>query len=278
MAKVALITGGTSGIGLAVAKDLIQTGSWQVNIIGSNDERGQEAAASLPDVTFYQADVRDYQQLATVFDQIFNATGRLDFVFANAGKADYTDFFAESETGIPPEPSSEVVDINLNGVLYTSYLAMHYFRRSPESTKGHRNLILTSSIGGLYPCMLTPVYSGTKHALIGFTRSVGERLWEEGVRVNALCPGVVETPLLAAEKFYTIFPREIFIPMDVVSGVVSQLLSGEDMVDAKGMRVAGDEMHSRAVHVSGKSFLFIEKPDIYDEQTRITWAAMMGHK
>lgn len=88
----------------------------------------------------------------------------------------------------------------------------------------------------------------------------------------------METPLLAAEKFYTIFPREIFIPMDVVSGVVSQLLSGEDMVDAKGMRVAGDEMHSRAVHVSGKSFLFIEKPDIYDEQTRITWAAMMGHK
>ncbi|CRL30667.1 Short-chain dehydrogenase/reductase SDR [Penicillium camemberti] len=278
MAKVALITGGTSGIGLAVAKDLIQTGSWQVNVVGSNQERGQDAAASLPNVTFYQADVRNYQQLAGVFDQIFNATGRIDFVFANAGRAEYTDFFAKSETSIPPEPGSEIVDINLNGALYTSYLAMHYFSRSPESTKGHRNLILTSSIGGLYPCMLTPVYSSTKHALIGFTRSVGEKLWEEGVRVNALCPGVVETPLLDDETFYAIFPREIFIALDVVTGVVSQLLSGADMVDARGIRVAGDEMHSRAVHVSGKSFLFIEKPEIHDEQTQITWAAMMGHK
>lgn len=188
MAKVALITGGgmspstiparivdhsltkvkkitASGIGLAVAKDLIQTGSWQVNVVGSNQERGQDAAASLPNVTFYQADVRNYQQLAGVFDQIFNATGRIDFVFANAGRAEYTDFFAKSETGIPPEPGSEIVDINLNGALYTSYLAMHYFRRSPELTKGHRNLILTSSIGGLYPCMLTPVYSSTKRGL-----------------------------------------------------------------------------------------------------------------
>ena len=89
---------------------------------------------------------------------------------------------------------------------------------------------------------------------------------------------MVETPLLADKAFNAIFPQEILIPIDVVTGVVSELLSGADMVDAKGMRVAGDEMHSRALHISGKSFFFIEKPEIHDEQSWITWAAMMGHK
>ncbi|KAJ5788567.1 hypothetical protein N7457_003557 [Penicillium paradoxum] len=276
MAQVALITGGTSGIGLAVAQHLSQA-NWQVHIIGTNQERGEAAAASLSNTKFHKADVRNYDELASVFDRVFNAHSRLDFVFANAGKAEYTDFFADQpETGIPPSPGSEIVDINLNGAVYTSYLAMHYFRRSPESTKGHRNLILTSSIGGLYPCMLAPVYSGTKHAMIGFTRSIGDRLWAEGIRVNALCPGVVETPLFV-EALYEIFPRKTMISMDVVTKVVSQVLSGTDMLDARGMRVAGDEMHSRALHVSEKTFFFVEKPEIHNEQTQITWDAMMGH-
>lgn len=146
-----------------MAQTLSQSGNWQVNVIGSNQERGEEAAASLPNIKFHQADVRNYQQQASVFDQVFKTHGRVDFVFANAGKAEYNDYFAvQPETGIPPEPSSEIVDINLSGALYTSYLAMHYFRRSPESTKGHRNLILTSSVGGLYPCVLAPTYSTTK--------------------------------------------------------------------------------------------------------------------
>lgn len=107
--------------------------------------------------------MRNYRRLATVFDQIFSGPRRLDFVFANAGAAEYSDFFpSASETGIPPEPEIDIVNINLKGVLYTCYLAIHYFRQSPEETKGERNLILTSSIGGLYPCMLTPVYVATK--------------------------------------------------------------------------------------------------------------------
>lgn len=154
-----------SGIGLAVAETLGKTGNWQVNIIGINAEKGAEAAASIPTAAFYQADVRDYENLAAIFDQVFNAGHRLDFVFVNAGIAEYNDYFAQQpDIGIPPKPDLSLVDINMSGALYTSYLAMHYFRRSPISTKGERNLVFTSSIGGIYPCALTPVYSSTKRA------------------------------------------------------------------------------------------------------------------
>lgn len=107
--------------------------------------------------------MRSYEDLAGVFHRIFHDNHQLDFVFANAGVAEYIDYYAEQPaSGIPPKPDLSLVDVNLNGALYTSYLAIHYFRRSPDSTKGDRNLVLTSSIGGTYPCALAPVYSGTK--------------------------------------------------------------------------------------------------------------------
>lgn len=150
-------------MGLDVARKLSKSGNWQVNLIRSNPQRGLDAIASLQNAIYYQTDVRDYQQLAAVFDKVFSKAGRLDFVFGNAGIAETKDFFAShSDAGIPPEPCVDPVHINLDGVLYTSYLAMHYFRRSPESTKGKRNLIMTSSIGGLYPCVLAPMYSASK--------------------------------------------------------------------------------------------------------------------
>ncbi|KAJ5351038.1 hypothetical protein N7541_001836 [Penicillium brevicompactum] len=277
MTKVALITGGTSGIGFAVAEALGKTGNWQVNIIGSNAEKGAQAAASIPSTAFYQADVSDYDNLASVFDQVFRAGHRLDFVFVNAGIAEYDDYYAQQpDTGIPPKPDLSLVDVNMSGALYTSYLAMHYFRRSPRSTEGERNLVFTSSIGGIYPCALTPVYSSTKHALIGYVRSTGQRLWAEGVRVNAICPGVVQTPLFDNEAFGSIFPAEVWIEIHVVIDVVVQLLSGTEMVDGKGMRVAGDEMHSKALQISGKTFFFIEMSEFHDKAARLTWKAMMG--
>lgn len=114
-------------------------------------------------------------------------------------------------------------------------------------------------------------------ALIGYTRSVGKRLWAEGIRVNAICPGVVKTPLLtASDEYSSIFPKEVYIELQIVTSVVSQLLSGTEMVDGKGMHVDSDAMHSRALHISGKTFFFIEKPEIHDKEAQMTWNVMMA--
>ncbi|KAL4802976.1 hypothetical protein BDV18DRAFT_163505 [Aspergillus unguis] len=289
MARVAVITGGTSGIGFDVAKELSKDGTWQVNIVGSNASKGPKAAALLPNTRFFQADVRNYQQLASVFSTVFETARRLDFVFANAGVSEAGSFFAAdtadtadttstaSSTAAPPEPSLDLVRVNLDGALYTSYLAMHYFRRSPDETKGRRDLVLTASIGGLHPCALTPVYSATKHAIVGFTRSVGKKLFAEGMRVNCICPGVVRTPLLTENPdLLACFPGDTLVSIEKVTGVVLGLISGGGMEDTNGVRVGAGEMHSRAVHITGEGFYFAEMLDLPDDAARKTWGSMMG--
>ncbi|KAE8157648.1 hypothetical protein BDV40DRAFT_292470 [Aspergillus tamarii] len=277
MVLIALITGGTSGMGLDVAQELDKTGLWKIHIIGSNPNRGEEAAATLKNTVFHQVDVTKYEQQGAAFDKIFNEERRLDFVLANAGIAeDTTMFFARHDTGIPPPPDmTGLTDINFTGAIYTSYLAMHYFRRSPEETKGNRHLVIMASIGGLYPCEHTPVYSATKHGLVGFTRSVGKRLLDEGVKVNAVCPGVVLTPLMTPE-LQALFPRKILMSMSDVTNVVLKLISGNEVTDSKGTSVPSDQLHSRAILVSGKKYYHVEMPEYFDEETQLTHQYMMG--
>ncbi|KAJ5719168.1 hypothetical protein N7493_007623 [Penicillium malachiteum] len=278
MTLVAVITGGTSGMGLDVAQRLDESGLWKVHILGTNQQRGEEAAAPLNNTTFHQVNVTSYQEQATTFDKIFNEHQRLDFVFANAGKAPsppINAYFAKHDTGIPPEPASmDLLNINFTGAIHTCYLAMHYFRRSPEETKGNRHLLLNSSIGGLYPCVQIPLYSAGKHGLVGFTRSVGKELWEEGVKVNAICPGVVITPLLTPEM-KAIYAEKIRIPMENVTGIVLKILSGNQVTDSKGVRVPGEELYSQVILIVGKNYYFVDHPEYFDEETSLTHSDMM---
>lgn len=283
-----------SGIGFSVAEALSKLGDWEINIIGNNEEKGQKAAASLPNTKFYRANVSEYEELANAFHAVFESAQRLDFVFANAGIPEHTDLFAiQLSSDVPPKPGLDLLDINLNGSIYTSYLAVNYFRRSPDSARGNQTLLFTSSIGGLYPCMLSPVYSSSKRessvydvvecfftdiysdALIGFVRSTGDRLIKEGIRVNTICPGVVKTPLLN-DQLLSYFPVDVLIPVETVTDVAMQVVLNNEIQDSKGTRVTGKEFHSKAIHVTGKGFYFIDQPPIYDEEARATWDCMMG--
>lgn len=197
--QVAIITGGASGIGLAVAKAIASRGSWTIYILDKNEPK------DFPAASFHQVDVTDYEALATAFASAFSKHKRLDFVFANAGVAlepvSSQQNGEVSPEGPPPAPATPILDINLRSVIYTTHLAQHYFKLSTV-TPSVRSLVITASSAGFYASPIAPAYAASKHGVVGWTRSVAPGMWKEaGVRVNAICPGIVRTNILPDEMF-----------------------------------------------------------------------------
>jgi NAD(P)-dependent dehydrogenase (short-subunit alcohol dehydrogenase family) len=152
--KVAIITGGASGMGLAVATALSKK-NWQVYLLDFNEEAGKAAAQALQNATFMKTNVSSWKSLSEAFDAVFESHGAIDFVFANAGIVERDNFYAKVETPrnsrIPPEINQTTIDINMKGVISTSYLAQHYFRLSPHKGKD-AVLVMTASVGGIVRC------------------------------------------------------------------------------------------------------------------------------
>lgn len=112
-------------------------------------------------------------------------------------------------------------------------------------------------------------------ALVGFTRSIGKQLWNEGVKVNAICPGVVITPLITPElKAY--FSEKVLITTSDVTNVIFKLISQDDVRDSKGTFVSRDQLHSQAILVSGEKYYCVDIPEYFDEVTQLTHQHMMG--
>lgn len=151
--KVAIITGGASGLGLAVAEVFSRKG-WRVHIFDWNE-------VSLDNCVFHKVDVASWESLSSSFDAAFKSEGRLDFVFANAGVMEKGKFFEKHEfSSPPPEPDESSIDVNLKGVIKTSYLAQHYFRANANGAKDCV-LIMTSSIAGIVSALLQGIYNFT---------------------------------------------------------------------------------------------------------------------
>ncbi|OTA93581.1 hypothetical protein M434DRAFT_385567 [Hypoxylon sp. CO27-5] len=232
--KVAIITGGASGLGLAVAEVYCRK-NWHVHIFDLNEANGNATAASLNNCTFHRVDVASWESLSSSFNAIFKAEGRLDFVFANAGVMEKGNFFERHElSSPPPEPDETSIDINLKGVIKTSYLAQHYFRANAHSDKDCV-LIMTSSIAGIYPQAITPLYAAAKAGTLNFMRSVAPVFYEDGIRTYAICPGSVRTNLLAKE-LWDAYPQEYLTEMEKVTSTVESLVDGKLLQDSSGQK------------------------------------------
>ena len=180
--KIALITGGNSGIGLATAKQFVHEGAY-VFITG---RREPELAAALKEigshVTGVQGDVSNLGDLDRLFAHITREKGRLDSVFANAGVATSAPFGEITE-----EFYDSIFNINVKGLLFTVQKALPLL---PDGA----SIILNASIVASKGLPANSVYSATKAAVRSFARTWTTDLQERRIRVNAVSPGLIETP------------------------------------------------------------------------------------
>jgi len=183
--KVALITGGNSGIGLATAKQFTNEGA-HVFVTGRRDP---ELAAAVKEiggnVTGVQGDVSNLGDLDRLFAQIKREKGTLDVVFANAGAATYAPFGKITE-----EHYDSIFNINVKGLLFTVQKALPLL---PDGA----SIILNASIVASKGLTANSVYSATKAAVRSFARTWTTDLKDRRIRVNAVSPGAIDTPGLS---------------------------------------------------------------------------------
>lgn len=181
--KVAVVTGGNSGIGLATAQELKNSGA-KVAITGRSADSLQEAINSLgEDALSFQGDVTDTDHLDTVFSEVAAKFGKIDILFVNAGIAK----FAPLE-GVTPEFLDETMNINFKGAFFSIQRAL------PHLNDG-ASIVLNTSINAHIGMPNSSVYAASKAALISLVRTLSAELVGRGIRVNAVSPGPIETPI-----------------------------------------------------------------------------------
>jgi NAD(P)-dependent dehydrogenase (short-subunit alcohol dehydrogenase family) len=185
--KIAIITGGTSGIGFAIAKRFSDEGA-QVVITSDSDTDGDDKAKLVSETcTFIRTDVRDNEQVKKLIASVIEKHGKLDIVVNSAGV--YS--FSQSDiTQMPVEDFDTTMDINFKGIfLMTKHVL-------PELLKTSGNIINIASALGLVPEKESPIYCASKAAVIMFSKATALQFPEKGVRVNSICPGPIDTPML----------------------------------------------------------------------------------
>jgi NAD(P)-dependent dehydrogenase (short-subunit alcohol dehydrogenase family) len=210
--KTAIVTGAASGIGRATARALADAGA-TVTLLDVNDDLGVRAAEECGG-TYAHLDVGspdEWAKLLAGFEQ-------LDLLHLNAGIYDTA---MQDITQVSDARYRSYLGVNVDGVFFGLRGAIPLL----ETARGA--VVVTSSMAGVVPLPANPLYALTKWALIGFVRSIHGELERRGIRINALCPGGVATPLMGDDPhaFFAERGLAVFEPEDMAATVVELLAS-----------------------------------------------------
>lgn len=188
--KVAIVTGGTRGIGLEIVRTFLKNNA-KVVLFGSREESVNKALEELKnenqnyEVSGYYPDLTSIESVKEVFEKVKNQYGRIDILVNNAGVSSSVPF-----ADYTMEEYDRVMDINVKSLFVCSKVALDYLKE----TKG--NIINTSSMVSIYGQAAGVMYPTSKFAVNGFTKSLSRELAPLGIRVNAVAPGITETDMV----------------------------------------------------------------------------------
>jgi len=213
--KAALVTGGASGIGAAAVRRLVAAGA--VVAISDRDEAAARGLAEEVGGLALPGDASDPDTMAMAVDVAEDSFGRLNVVLLNAG-------ITSGQSGVEHldlDGYRRLMGVNVDHVVFGLTAAVPALRRA-----GGGNIVATASLAGIVPMPGDALYTLSKHAVVGYVRAAAPVLEPDGIRVNAVCPGFADTPLIAhAKAQFADFP--LLTADDVAVAIEAILERGE---------------------------------------------------
>src|SRR5690625_2894781 len=210
--KIAVVTGGASGIGRAICRELIHQNVFVI-ISDINEQLGKNFEAELNKETinarYAYLDVTEYGNVKRLLTNIYEEFSRIDYLFNNAGIAMYGELYDMSI-----ENWKEIMDVNLWGVIHGTQVGYELMKK-----QGFGHIVNTASAAGLGPSPVSSVYATTKHAVVGLTTSLHYEAEEFSIKVSTLCPTFVDTPIF-----------EEAIAININKTVITQQLKKQKMI------------------------------------------------
>lgn len=206
--KVAIVTGGTRGIGFAIVKKYLENGAFVV-LCGSSQETADKAVKKLKDenvdckVEGIGLNLNSPEEIKEAFQNVKNKYGKLDILVNNAGIS-----ARESIYDYDPKNFEKIIDLNVNSVFYCTQAAAKIMKE-----QGGGSIINTSSMVSIYGQASGCGYPASKFAVNGLTKSLSRELAKDNIRVNAVAPGITKTDMVAALPDELIKPLIATIPL-----------------------------------------------------------------